>query len=99
MLPNTNRSRHFDSKCCQLFDIQNANLWLEDITWWCCIPGHFLELGALLIVETPTSLIERGKTEEGSRVLKKIRGVKDVKEKYTEIFRATETAKKDQEPF
>ncbi|XP_073290887.1 sugar transport protein 8-like [Primulina huaijiensis] len=62
-------------------------------------PAIFLGLGSLLIVETPTSLIERGHTDEGLRVLKKIRGVEDVQEEYTAIFRATEAAKKIENPF
>ncbi|KAL0297956.1 UNVERIFIED_CONTAM: Sugar transport protein 8 [Sesamum angustifolium] len=41
-------------------------------------PAIFLGLGSLLIVETPTSLIERGKTEEGIKALKTTRGVEDV---------------------
>lgn len=62
-------------------------------------PAIFLGLGSLLIVETPTSLIERGNTEEGLWVLKKIRGVEDVQEEYTAICRATEAAKKIKNPF
>ncbi|KAL0435022.1 UNVERIFIED_CONTAM: Sugar transport protein 8 [Sesamum radiatum] len=37
-------------------------------------PAIFLGLGSLLIVETPTSLIERGKTEEGLKALKTNQG-------------------------
>ncbi|KAI3450413.1 hypothetical protein Pfo_007078 [Paulownia fortunei] len=62
-------------------------------------PAIFLGLGSLLIVETPTSLIERGKTEEGLKALKKTRGVEDVQKEYDEIVRATETAKKIKHPF
>ncbi|KAK4440875.1 Sugar transport protein 8 [Sesamum alatum] len=62
-------------------------------------PALFLGLGSLLIVETPTSLIERGKTEEGLRALKTTRGVDDVQKEYEEIVRATENAKKVKHPF
>ncbi|XP_075511337.1 sugar transport protein 8-like [Primulina tabacum] len=63
------------------------------------LPAIFLGLGSLLIVETPASLIERDLTEEGLRVLKKIRGVEDVEKEYSEILQATETAKKIKHPF
>lgn len=62
-------------------------------------PAIFLLLGSLLIVETPTSLIERGKTEEGLVALKKTRGVEDVQKEYDEIVRATEIAKKITHPY
>ncbi|KAK4419857.1 Sugar transport protein 6 [Sesamum alatum] len=62
-------------------------------------PAIFLGLGSLLIVETPTSLIERGKTEEGLKALKTTRGVEDVQKEYEEIVRATETAKNVKHPF
>ncbi|KAK4407674.1 Sugar transport protein 8 [Sesamum angolense] len=62
-------------------------------------PAIFLGLGSLLIVETPTSLIERGKTEEGIKALKTTRGVEDVQKEYEEIVKATETAKKIKHPF
>ncbi|XP_073119924.1 sugar transport protein 8-like [Henckelia pumila] len=62
-------------------------------------PAILLGLGSLAIVETPTSLIERGKTEDGLRVLKKIRGVEDVEAEYNAIIGATEAAKKAGNPF
>nr|GMD73484.1 sugar transport protein 8-like [Ipomoea batatas] len=63
------------------------------------IPSIFLGLGSLIIVETPTSLIERGKNEEGLRALKKIRGVENVEKEYEHILRSTEMAKKIKTPF
>ncbi|KAL2471014.1 Sugar transport protein 8 [Abeliophyllum distichum] len=62
-------------------------------------PAIFLGLGSLIIVETPTSLIERGKTQEGLNALKKIRGMEDVQKEYDEIQRATEVAKKIKHPY
>nr|GLL43095.1 sugar transport protein 2-like [Ipomoea trifida] len=49
------------------------------------VPSIFLGLGSLIIVETPTSLIERGKNEEGLRALKRIRGVENVFQQLTGI--------------
>ncbi len=40
------------------------------------VPGFMLFLGALSLPDTPNSLIERGKLEEGERVLQRIRGTK-----------------------
>ncbi|KAL8548929.1 hypothetical protein ACS0TY_007983 [Phlomoides rotata] len=63
------------------------------------VPAVILGLGSLLIVETPTSLIERGKTEEGLKSLRKTRGVEDVQKEFNEIVRATEIAKSVKHPF
>lgn len=63
------------------------------------VPAVFLLFGSLIIVETPASLIERGKNEEGLKTLRKIRGVEDVQKEYDEIVEATETAKKIKSPF
>ncbi|CAA2953624.1 sugar transport 8-like [Olea europaea subsp. europaea] len=63
------------------------------------VPAIILGLGSLIIVETPTSLIERGKKQEGLKALKKIRGVEDVQKEYDEILQATEVAKKIDHPF
>lgn len=40
------------------------------------IPGIMLFVGALLLPDTPNSLIERGKLERGEKVLQRIRGTK-----------------------
>ncbi|KAL3518084.1 hypothetical protein ACH5RR_020673 [Cinchona calisaya] len=63
------------------------------------IPALLLGLGSLIIVETPSSLIERGRAEEGLETLRKIRGVKDVDKEFVEILYATERAKKVKQPF
>jgi hypothetical protein len=38
------------------------------------VPALILFFGALMLPDTPNSLVERGKAEEGRRVLEKIRG-------------------------
>ncbi|XP_065877092.1 sugar transport protein 8-like [Euphorbia lathyris] len=63
------------------------------------IPAIVLLVGSFIIVETPTSLIERGKNEEGYSTLKKIRGVDDVDKEYAEIVNAVEIAKQVKHPF
>nr|GMD09444.1 sugar transport protein 8-like [Ipomoea batatas] len=42
------------------------------------IPAIFLGLGSLMVVDTPTSLIQRRKNKEGLKALKKIRGVENI---------------------
>lgn len=42
------------------------------------VPGFLLFIGALCLPDTPNSLIERGKLEQGEKVLQRVRGTKDV---------------------
>lgn len=64
------------------------------------VPAIFLLLGSLLIVETPTSLVQRGKKERGLKTLQKIRGKNvDVDKEYQSIVAATEMAQKFKHPF
>ncbi|XP_031386127.1 sugar transport protein 8-like [Punica granatum] len=58
------------------------------------VPAIILLVGSFIIVETPTSLIERGKLEAGLKTLRRIRGVHDVDREFEEILHATELAKK-----
>lgn len=58
------------------------------------MPAITLLIGSFIIVETPTSLIERGKMDAGQKTLQLIRGVPDVDMEFQEILRATELAKK-----
>lgn len=63
------------------------------------IPGLVLFFGSMILMETPASLIERGKDAEGKSVLKKFRGINDVDEEYEEIKRACELANQVKQPF
>lgn len=63
------------------------------------IPALFLLFGSLLICETPTSLIERNKFEQGKATLKKIRGVEDVDEEYKSLVQACEFARQVKDPY
>lgn len=58
-----------------------------------------LTLGALLVTDTPNSLIERGHLEEGKAVLKKIRGVENVEPEFNEIVEASRIAHEVKHPF
>ncbi|PWA57506.1 major facilitator superfamily protein [Artemisia annua] len=63
------------------------------------IPALLLTVGALLVVDTPNSLIERGKLDEGKAVLRKIRGVDNVEPEYLELVEASRAAKEIKHPF
>ncbi|EEF45377.1 sugar transport protein 8 [Ricinus communis] len=63
------------------------------------VPALMLGLGSLLIVETPTSLVERNRIEEGRAVLKKIRGVDNVDLEFDSIVHACEMARQVTDPY
>ncbi|KAJ9538490.1 hypothetical protein OSB04_031223 [Centaurea solstitialis] len=63
------------------------------------IPAGLLTIGALLVVDTPNSLIERGKLEEGKAVLRKIRGTDNIEPEYLELVEASRVAKEIKHPF
>ncbi|CAA6659155.1 unnamed protein product [Spirodela intermedia] len=62
-------------------------------------PACILCFGSLLITETPTSLIERQKLEQGRAMLEKIRGVNKVDTEFQELVRASEQARQVKNPF
>ncbi|CAA7395460.1 unnamed protein product [Spirodela intermedia] len=62
-------------------------------------PACILCFGSLLITETPTSLIERQKLEQGRAMLEKIRGVNKVDAEFQELVRASEQARQVKNPF
>ncbi|CAN6342110.1 unnamed protein product [Urochloa humidicola] len=63
------------------------------------IPGALLTFSALLVVDTPHSLIERGRLEEGKAALKKIRGTDDVEPEFHAIVEASRIAREVKHPF
>lgn len=63
------------------------------------IPAGLLTLGALFVVETPNSLIERGHFEEGKAVLRKIRGTDNIEPEFLELVEASKIAKQVKHPF
>ncbi|XP_068333767.1 sugar transport protein 13-like [Pyrus communis] len=62
-------------------------------------PAGLLTLGALLVVETPNSLVERGLLEQGKSVLKRIRGTENVEPEFLELVEASRIAKEVKHPF
>lgn len=63
------------------------------------IPAVLLTIGALLVVDTPNSLIERGKLDEGKAVLRKIRGTDKIEPEFLELVEASRIAKEVKHPF
>ncbi|KAI3469551.1 hypothetical protein Pfo_026214 [Paulownia fortunei] len=63
------------------------------------VPGFVLFVGSLIITETPPSLVERGKEEEGKAALKKIRGVEEVDAEFQQIVAACEHGRQVKHPF
>lgn len=63
------------------------------------VPAVLLLIGSIVIMETPTSLIERGKHESGRKALEKIRGTRNVEEEFEQIKLANEMASQVSQPF
>ena len=63
------------------------------------IPAGLLPIGSLLVLDTPNSLVERGRLKEGKAVLRKIRGTDNVEPEYLELVEASRVAKLVKHPF
>ncbi|ESW08241.1 hypothetical protein PHAVU_009G030700 [Phaseolus vulgaris] len=65
------------------------------------VPAAVMTIGALLITDTPSSLVERGKVEQARRALRKARGSSiDVEPELDELVKWTQIAKSvEKEPF
>ncbi|XP_078173237.1 sugar transport protein MST4-like [Carex rostrata] len=63
------------------------------------IPAFVLILGALVVDDTPTSLIERGCLQEGKAMLKMLCGTDNIESDLKEIIEATRVAQQVNRPF
>ncbi|CAL5332791.1 hypothetical protein CsSME_00014318 [Camellia sinensis var. sinensis] len=65
------------------------------------IPAAIMTVGALLITDTPSSLVERGKLDQAKQSLRKVRGVEtDIEPELGDLVKSSEMAKAaNQEPF
>ncbi|KAG0489099.1 hypothetical protein HPP92_007757 [Vanilla planifolia] len=63
------------------------------------VPALILCFGSFVITETPSSLIQRERLEEGHAILRKIRGTSNVDAEYQEIVHASEAARRVKHPF
>lgn len=64
-----------------------------------CFPAGVFTLGAILVVETPNSLVQRGLLDEGKTVLRKIRGTDNIEPEFLELIEASRVAKQVKHPF
>jgi MFS family permease len=63
------------------------------------IPAILMGVGALFLPETPNSLVEQGKLEEGRKVLEKVRGTTNVDAEFADLVDASNEAKAIKHPF
>lgn len=62
-------------------------------------PALLMTLGGYFLPETPNSLVERGLTERGRRVLEKLRGTENVNAELQDMVDASELANSIKHPF
>ncbi|KAM1264717.1 hypothetical protein ACFX15_034022 [Malus domestica] len=63
------------------------------------VPAIMIMIGALVLPETPNSLVERGKNEEAKSQLLKIRGVANVDEEFDDLVAASDASKLVKHPW
>ncbi|CAO2831734.1 unnamed protein product [Amaranthus hypochondriacus] len=63
------------------------------------VPAILLLIGSIIITETPTSLIERDRYDEGREVLRKIRGIENIEAELQQIKEACAEAKLVKHPY
>ncbi|THU64723.1 hypothetical protein C4D60_Mb01t29440 [Musa balbisiana] len=63
------------------------------------VPAIIITLGALILPDTPNSLVERGQTEKAKTMLCRIRGSSDVQEEYDDLVAASDASKVVKHPW
>lgn len=63
------------------------------------IPAFLMFVGGLFLPETPNSLVEQGRLEEGRKVLERVRGTTKVDAEFQDLIEASEAAKAIKHPF
>lgn len=63
------------------------------------VPASLMFIGGLFLPETPNSLVEQGRMEEGRAVLEKIRGTKNVDAEFDDLVDASNEARAIKHPF
>ncbi|KAF2311786.1 hypothetical protein GH714_026716 [Hevea brasiliensis] len=63
------------------------------------IPATLMFVGGIFLPETPNSLVEQGKLEEGKRVLEKVRGTKNIDAEFADLVDASNEARAIKHPF
>lgn len=63
------------------------------------IPATLMFVGGLFLPETPNSLVEQGRIEEGRKVLEKVRGTTKVDAEFADLIDASNAARAIKHPF
>ncbi|XP_073278259.1 sugar transport protein 14 [Primulina huaijiensis] len=63
------------------------------------VPATLMFVGGLFLPETPNSLVEQGKLEEGRKVLERVRGTPKVDAEFQDLIDASRAAKAIKHPF
>ncbi|KAJ0031225.1 hypothetical protein Pint_13244 [Pistacia integerrima] len=63
------------------------------------VPAAIMFFGGLCLPETPNSLVEQGKLEEGKKVLEKIRGTPNIDAEFADLIDASNAAQAVKHPF
>ncbi|XP_052198652.1 sugar transport protein 14 isoform X2 [Diospyros lotus] len=63
------------------------------------VPATLMFVGGLFLPETPNSLVEQGRLEEGRRVLEKVRGTTNVDAEFADLLDASNVARAIKNPF
>ncbi|KAG8376050.1 hypothetical protein BUALT_Bualt09G0023300 [Buddleja alternifolia] len=63
------------------------------------VPATVMFIGGLFLPETPNSLVEQGRLDEGRQVLEKVRGTPKVEAEFQDLIDASQAAKAIKNPF
>ncbi|KAJ4843444.1 Sugar transport protein 14 [Turnera subulata] len=63
------------------------------------VPATLMFIGGLFLPETPNSLVEQGRLEEGRKVLEKVRGTTKVDAEFADLVDASNAAQAVKHPF
>ncbi|KAK9149296.1 hypothetical protein Scep_008053 [Stephania cephalantha] len=63
------------------------------------VPALLMLIGGIFLPETPNSLVEQGKMEEGRRNLERLRGTKNVDAEFADLVEASVAARAVKHPF
>ncbi|OAY53808.1 sugar transport protein 14 [Manihot esculenta] len=63
------------------------------------LPATIMFVGGIFLPETPNSLIEQGKLEEGRKILEKVRGTTQVDAEFDDLVDASNAARDIKHPF
>ncbi|XP_061993933.1 sugar transport protein 14 [Rosa rugosa] len=63
------------------------------------VPAILMFVGGLFLPETPNSLVEQGRLEEGRRILEKVRGTTKVDAEFADLVDASTAARAIKHPF